>query len=103
MSAGLSTNGEAARPSDGAAAADLRQHLVSSRLAGQVATTVTSSLGNCRNLVAGDPLYTFGLSDWRDATYDEAVAAVGALGGEPAGRPGPDAPGACCHIPPASG
>ncbi len=46
-----------------------------------VATPTSSSLHNCGRLVAGDPDYTFGLSDWKDATYDEALAAVRAGGG----------------------
>ena len=48
------------------------------------------SLGNCRQLVDGHPEYTFGLSDWRDADFDEAVAAVEAAGGRPHGWGAPD-------------
>ena len=58
----------------------LAQHLVDSGLAGSVATPVASCVNNCRRLVAGDPDYTFGLSDWRHATYDDAVAALAACG-----------------------
>lgn len=68
--------------------ASLLDHLVASRLAGPVATTVGNSLGNCRHLVAGHPEYTFGLSDWRDATFEEAVAAMEAAGGRPRGVEG---------------
>ncbi len=50
-------------------------------LAGQVATPTRASLENCARLVAGEPDYTFGLSDWKDATYEEALAAVRAGGG----------------------
>lgn len=59
---------------------DLAQYLASSRLAGQVATPIRSCLDNCKKLVAGEPDYTFGLSDWRRATYDDAVAALQACG-----------------------
>jgi hypothetical protein len=38
--------------------------------------------------VSGHPEYTFGLSDWRDATFEEAVAAMEAAGGRPRGGPG---------------
>lgn len=58
----------------------LADHLVASRLAGSVATPVTSCVDNARRLVEGDPGYTFGLSDWKDASYDEVVAALGACG-----------------------
>jgi len=59
----------------------LLDHLVASRLAGSVATGARWSLNNCGRLVDGDPDYTFGLSDWRDATYQEVVEAVRAAGG----------------------
>ncbi len=62
--------------------AELLDHLVAARLAGRVATPTSSSLTNCRRLLDGDPDCTFGLSDWRDATYEEVLAAVGALGGD---------------------
>lgn len=65
-------------------AADLRGHLLRTRLAGDVATPAGSTLENCRRLVAGEERYTFGLSDWRDATLGEALAAVRAVcGGDP--------------------
>lgn len=54
----------------------LLQHLTDSRLAGRVATSVGNSRDNCDRLVAGEPKYTFGLSDWRDADAGEARAAV---------------------------
>jgi hypothetical protein len=60
---------------------ELREHLVATRLSGDVATGARWSLDNCGRLVAGDPDYTFGLSDWRDATYHEVVEAVRAAGG----------------------
>lgn len=69
----------------------LREHLVASRLAGDVATTPAQTLRNCRRMVAGEPEYTFGLPDWEGATVEEAVAAVVALcGGDPSGRADPD-------------
>jgi hypothetical protein len=62
----------------------LRDHLVDSRLAGRVDTSPAESLANCRKLLAGNPEYTFGMSDWRDAELDEVVDAVASLCGEPA-------------------
>ncbi|MDQ4096938.1 MAG: phosphatase [Actinomycetota bacterium] len=59
-----------------AVAARLAEHLVESRLAGSVATPVKSCLDNSRRMIAGEPDYTFGLSDWRHATYDDALAAL---------------------------
>jgi len=60
---------------------ELLSHLVSSRLAGRVATPAASSLNNSACLVAGNPDYTFGLSDWRDATFEQVLAALRAAGG----------------------
>lgn len=62
-------------------ATSLREHLVASRLAGEVATSRANTLDNCRKLVCGYTEYTFGLSDWRTATIDEALDAVRALCG----------------------
>jgi len=67
----------------------LRRHLVAAGLAGTVATTVDNCLDNVGRLLAGRPGYTFGLSDWKDATFDEVVAAMRAAGGRP-DEPGPD-------------
>jgi hypothetical protein len=58
----------------------LAEHLVASRLAGTVATSVQSCVLNSRRMLAGDRDCTFGLSDWRDATYEEAIAALRACG-----------------------
>lgn len=84
----------------GAALADdpgyraLRDHLVTSRLAGSVATPPSSTLGNAAKLVAGDPECTFGLPDWRGATLLEAVDAVRVVcGGDPGGTADLDGPG----------
>lgn len=72
----------------------LRQALVTSGLAGEVATAPASTLHNCARLVQGDEHCTFGLSDWRDATVREAVEAIRALcGGDPGGAADPDGPG----------
>jgi hypothetical protein len=72
----------------------LREHLVSSRLAGEVATPPASTLTNCAKLMAGNEHYTFGLPDWEDATLLEAVAAVRMLcGGDPGGAEEQHGPG----------
>jgi hypothetical protein len=76
------------------AGADLHEHLVSTGLAGAVATAPRSTIDNCARLVAGDPRCTFGLSDWRDTTIRECVDAVRSLcGGDPGGAADPDGPG----------
>lgn len=72
---------------------DLRAHLQTRGLAGEVATSPRHTVENCGRLVDGDDRYTFGLSDWRSATLDEAVTAVRrACGGDPASAV-PDGPG----------
>jgi hypothetical protein len=72
----------------------LREHLVAARLAGDVDTTPRSTITNAGRLVAGDDDYTFGLSDWRDASLLEAVRAVRAVfGGDPGGADDQDGPG----------
>ena len=67
----------------------LLEHLVKSGLAGEVATSRGSTRANCRKLVDGKADYTFGLSDYLDATVEEAIDAVRAVcGGDPtAGAP----------------
>jgi len=52
----------------------LIKHLVATRLAGSVATSVDSCLTNCGRFARGDPDTTFGLSDWKELSYQEAVA-----------------------------
>ena len=79
--------------------AALRDQLVAARLAGHVQTSRQDTLTKCARLIAGDDTVTFGLSDWRDATFSEVVAAVTALcGGDlhAAGnkRPGQNRPAA---------
>jgi len=59
---------------------DLAAHLVASRLAGTVATPVGACVDNARKMLAGDPDYTFGLSLWQGATFDEAIDALRACG-----------------------
>jgi hypothetical protein len=74
--------------------ADLREHLVAVRLAGNVATSPRNTLSNCGKLVAGEVRYTFGLSDYRTTTLREAVDAIRALcGGDPGGAEHPDGDG----------
>lgn len=79
-----------------AAAADpgaaLLDYLVAARLTGRVATPLASTRHNCARLVEGDPDYTFGLSDWRDATVEEVLAAVRAAGGVEATGDGDEDP-----------
>lgn len=79
---------------DTAAVADLAAHLVRSRLAGPVQTSPRSTVDNCAKLLQGDREYTFGLPDWREVTFEDAVAAVQALcGGDPLASDEPDGPG----------
>jgi hypothetical protein len=52
---------------------DLRRHLIASHLAGEVQTSPANTLRNSVGFVSGDEDYTFGLSDWRDATVAEVV------------------------------
>lgn len=59
----------------------LRRHLVASRLSGRVATTVQSCRGNAARMVSGDPVFTFGLSDWKEVTLDDVATAMAAAGG----------------------
>lgn len=68
---------EPAAPTD---TTTLAEHLVATHLAGPVATSVQSCIDNSRRLVAGDPDYTFGLSDWQHAAYEDAIAALRACG-----------------------
>ncbi len=72
----------------------LREHLIGARLAANVATTPRNTLTNCGKLVAGDVRYTFGLSDYRDATVREAVNAVRLVCGcDPGGAEHPEGDG----------
>ena len=58
----------------------LREHLVDTRLAGSVATSVDSCLTNCERFVRGDPDTTFGLSDWSELSYEDTVAVMESCG-----------------------
>ena len=72
----------------------LRDHLVASRLAGEVPTAPRETVRNCGKMVAGHDEYTFGLDDWRDLSLLEVVNAVRAVcGGDPGGTDAPDGPG----------
>ncbi|MDP9019577.1 MAG: phosphatase [Actinomycetota bacterium] len=68
-------------PSAGDDDLGLVERLVRNRLCGEVATPVGSCLNNCRRMVEGHVHYTFGLSDWRHATLEQAIAALEAAGG----------------------
>lgn len=71
----------------------LRDHLVSSRLAGNVATSPGETRRNSGRLIDGNIDYTFGLCDHEDAQVADAEAAVAALCGAPAIENDPDGPG----------
>jgi len=73
--------------------ADLRSHLVESRLAGSVATTPGNTVSNCEKMVAGKPDYTFGLSDWQSVDVAEVRAVVAKVFGDAAVDAEPEAPG----------
>ena len=68
----------------------LLRHLVEARLTGAVATPVQSCLTNAAKLAAGEPDYTFGLSDWRQVTYEDVLAAVVSQGCDVVGAQGVD-------------
>ncbi len=58
----------------------LLEHLVNTRLAGSVATSIDSCLTNCERFARGDPDTTFGLSDWTELSYEDAVAIMASCG-----------------------
>lgn len=58
----------------------LLDHLVTTRLAGSVATSIDSCLTNCERFARGDPDTTFGLSDWSELSYQDAVAIMESCG-----------------------
>lgn len=72
---------------------NLRDHLVESRLAGSVATTPGNTVSNCGKLVAGQPDYTFGLTDWQSLEVNEARAVVAEVCGTAAVDGDPEGPG----------
>ena len=59
---------------------DLRERLVQNRLCGDVPTPVGSCLRNSRCLIEGQAEYTFGLPDWREATFEDVLASLEAAG-----------------------
>ena len=74
-------------------AESLRAHLVATGLAGAVATSPGHTRANCAKLASGHPDYTFGLSDWREASAEDAEAAVAAVCGDDAIVGADDVPG----------
>ena len=52
----------------------LRQHLVTARIAGPVATPRENNLGNFRRMSRREPLYLFGLRPTGSWTFDEVLA-----------------------------
>lgn len=76
----------AARRAQGLRGRSLREHLVRSGLAGEVATTPRQVLANCGKARDGAPDYTFGLPDVAGTPVLELVAAVREVcGGDPGG------------------
>jgi hypothetical protein len=53
---------------------ELREHLVATRIAGDVATTRQNNLANIRRMLAREPHYTFGLTLDREWTFGDVVA-----------------------------
>lgn len=60
----------------GSRAVELREHLVTSRLAGDVSTSVQNTRLKVGRLLDGNPECTFGLSDWETTTFEEVAAAI---------------------------
>src|SRR3954465_10629622 len=58
--------------------AELLDHVVRTRIAGDVATARTSNLGNVTKMLARDPDYWFGVEPDRPWPYEGLVAAMGA-------------------------
>ena len=55
---------------------ELREHLLRSRIAGDVATPRDDNLRNARRMAEGLPKYDFGLRPRRDWSYEEVVAVM---------------------------
>ncbi len=69
-------------PSGGAVSrAELREHLLHSRIAGEVATPRSTNLGNFARCSAREPLYTFGLDYGREWTPAAILALMAATVG----------------------
>jgi hypothetical protein len=71
----------------------LRDYVISTRLAGDVATGSHHVLDNCRKMANGDPDHTFGLSDWSVTDIDDVRASLVAACGERAVTADPAGPG----------
>ena len=56
--------------------AGLREHLIRTRIAGDVATPRDDNLRNARRMAEGLPKYDFGLTPRRDWSYEEVVAVM---------------------------
>lgn len=72
---------------------DLREHLVTSRIAGDVATPRQSNIGNIRRLVAGEPYAWLGVRPERDYTFEDLLGIMVercGIGVDPAYGEGPD-------------
>ena len=70
----------------------LREHLIETRLAAEVATTPAQTVGNCGKLADGNVDYTFGL-DVAGTTTSEALDAVQKVCGGDPGTADPHGPG----------
>ncbi|HEX9342810.1 MAG TPA: phosphatase, partial [Actinomycetota bacterium] len=71
---------------------ELGRHLVATRIAGQVATPVSSVLMKAERVAAGDPEHCFGLSGMSRYSRDDVLAEITAQFGwtRSAGEPGDD-------------
>ena len=54
--------------------AELREHLLASAIAGDVATPRESNVGNIRRLLAGEPYAWLGITPLRDYTFEDLLA-----------------------------
>jgi hypothetical protein len=73
--------------------AALREHLLASRIAGDVATPRESNVGNIGRLLAGEPYAWLGITPLRDYSFDDLLAIMVArcgIGADPAYAEGAD-------------
>jgi len=73
--------------------AELREHLLASAIAGDVATPRESNVGNIRRLLAGEPYAWLGITPLRDYTFEDLLAIMVArcgIGADPAYAGGAD-------------
>ncbi|MEU2103226.1 phosphatase [Nocardia sp. NPDC019255] len=84
--------GNATRPDQPGDRARLRDHLLKTRIAGDVATPREGNLANYRKMVNKDPGYQFGLTlrDWTFAETLEMMARLCGVGADPRHTRGPD-------------